>query len=71
MNTEQTERYYHDTDYGVMTRLTGSDRRRGNEEFSILPRERLVSDIEKRVITVEKIFQRLAADLLIESGCEL
>lgn len=70
MNTEHTEHYYHDTDYGVMTRLTGSDQR-GNVEFSTLPRERLISDIEKRVITVEKILQRVTADLLIESGCEL
>ena len=69
MNTEHAEHRYHNTDYGVITRLPGSAQR-DSVEFSILPRERLISDIEKRVISIEKILQEVAGDLLINSRCE-
>ena len=70
MNTEQTLHHYHNADYGVITRLRGPDQR-WKVGFSILPRERLVSDIEERIITIEKILQGMANDLLIDSRGEL
>jgi hypothetical protein len=63
------EYQYHNTDCGVIIHSSGS-RQGGRTDFSILPRERLISDIEKRVITLEKILQEIATDLLIEPSCK-